>query len=80
MALHDVYIAHGSEENKSPHPRRGMTMRMMPTSSVFDRDVALEMTRQRGGTTLADHSLFLMRGTDQSGKNDFRVRSWDWAN
>ena len=35
MALHDVYISHGSNENRSPHPRRGMTMRMMPTTSCL---------------------------------------------
>jgi len=40
MAFHDVYLAHGSEENRSPHPRRGMTLRLMPTSSVYDRELA----------------------------------------
>ncbi len=79
MALHDVYIAHGSEENRSPHPRRGMTMRMMPTSSVYDRDLAGEMHRVRGGLDMSHHSIFLMRGTDRSGANDFRLRSQAWG-
>ncbi|MFP6748641.1 MAG: phytanoyl-CoA dioxygenase family protein [Alphaproteobacteria bacterium] len=74
MSFHDVFLAHGSEINTSPNPRRGMTLRLMPTSSVFDRDVAAQMTRARGGTTLAEHSLFLLRGRDLSGENDFRLR------
>ena len=54
MALHDVYIVHGSDVNNSPHPRRGMTM--------------------------AEHSIFLMRGRDASGGNDFRLRALPWHN
>lgn len=80
MALHDVYIAHGSEENRSPHPRRGMTMRMMPTSSVYDRALAERMHEERGGLNMAHHSIFLMRGRDRSGGNDFRLRAWPWGN
>ena len=80
MALHDVYLSHGSDENHSPHPRRGMTMRMMPTTSVYDRELAHQRHLERGGATMADHSIFLLRGEDKSGQNDFRVRSWEWAN
>lgn len=80
MALHDVYIAHGSSANNSPDPRRGMTMRMMPTASVYDRDVAEQMHAQRGGMNMAHHSIFLMRGKDASGQNDFQVRAQPWAN
>ena len=35
MSLHDVYLVHGSEANVSDRPRRGITMRYMPTTSVF---------------------------------------------
>jgi ectoine hydroxylase-related dioxygenase (phytanoyl-CoA dioxygenase family) len=74
MSLHDVYLLHGSEPNVSPRPRRGMTLRYMPTTSVFDRDVARAQARE---FSLADHSqrtLYLMSGVDRSGRNDFRVR------
>lgn len=80
MALHDVYIAHGSGPNRSRHPRRGMTMRMMPTSSIYDRDLADRRQKERGGISMAHHSIFLMRGEDRSGQNDFRLRSWAWSN
>jgi len=35
ISLHDVYLYHGSEANKSDKPRRGMTLRYMPTTSVY---------------------------------------------
>ena len=80
MALHDVYIAHGSSANKSAWPRRGMTMRMMPTTSVYDRALADQRQKERGGVSMANHSIFLLRGEDKSAQNDFRVRAWEWGN
>ncbi len=75
VSLHDVFLIHGSEPNRSPKPRRGMTLRYMPTSSVFDREVADRMTREKKlGANHANRTVFLMRGSDRSGKNDFRVR------
>jgi ectoine hydroxylase-related dioxygenase (phytanoyl-CoA dioxygenase family) len=74
ISLHDVFLAHGSEANHSDQPRRGMTLRFMPTTSVFDRELAHQLSEKTG---LADHSLrtlFLMRGSDRSGKNDFAMR------
>lgn len=75
MAFHDVYIAHGSDENRSPDPRRGMTLRIMPTSSRYDRQKAQDFHKERGGMTMANHNLFQLRGKDLSGKNDFRLRT-----
>ena len=75
VSLHDVYLIHGSEPNRSPNPRRGMTLRFMPTSSVFDRDLAASMFREkRLGANHADRTVYLMRGRDLSGRNDFRIR------
>lgn len=74
MSFHDVFLAHGSEINSSAKARRGMTLRLMPTSSVYNRCVAAEMARARGGVSLAEHSLFLLRGSDLSTANDFRLR------
>ena len=75
ISLHDVYLLHGSEPNTSPRPRRGMTMRFMPTTSVFDRTLAREKAQRLG---IVDHSVrqvFLLRGVDRSGRNTFQVRS-----
>jgi ectoine hydroxylase-related dioxygenase (phytanoyl-CoA dioxygenase family) len=67
MSLHDVYLMHGSERNRSATPRRGMTLRYMPTTSVYRRDLDKSPVDDK-------RTLFLMRGLDASGVNDFRVR------
>ena len=72
VSLHDVYLYHGSEPNRSDNPRRGMTLRYMPTTSVYDREIA---DTSRGGVlSMKERTLFLMRGQDRSRQNDFRVR------
>ena len=75
MALHDVFILHGSKANRSARARRGMTLRYMPLTSVFDRALA---ARQAAAKDLLvgheERTLYLMRGRDVSGKNDFRLR------
>ena len=74
ISLHDVYLLHESEANTSENSRRGMTLRYMPTTSVFDRDVARQQAIDKGVSDHSDRTVFLMRGGDPSGKNDFRVR------
>ena len=73
VSLHDIFLIHGSEPNRSALPRRGMTLRYMPTTSVYRRDLA--DSRRGGPLSMAERTLYLMRGTDVSGKNDFRMRS-----
>jgi ectoine hydroxylase-related dioxygenase (phytanoyl-CoA dioxygenase family) len=74
MSLHDVFLVHGSEANLSAKPRRGITMRFMPTTSVFDRKVASDIHDRIGITDHSKRTVFLMSGVDRSGKNDFVVR------
>ena len=73
VSLHDIFMVHGSEPNRSEKPRRGMTLRYMPTTSVYRRDLA--DGRRGGPLAMSERTLYLMRGTDRSGENDFRVRS-----
>ena len=73
ISLHDVYLYHGSEPNLSDHPRRGMTLRYMPTSSVYCHDDETRFERE-GRLDMSNRTIYLMRGADQSGQNDFRVR------
>lgn len=72
VSFHDVFLVHGSAPNRSDSPRRGMTLRYMPTSSVYVRDQAGR--RDQGRLSMAERTLYLMRGRDLSGQNDFRVR------
>ncbi len=74
ISLHDVYLLHGSEPNTSARPRRGMTMRFMPTTSLFDRELAKRKAQRLG---ILDHSVrqvFLLRGIDRHGANAFTTR------
>jgi len=73
FSLHDVYLYHGSEANVSDHSRRGMTLRYMPTSSVFcHQDESGSGKENR--LDLSNRTVYLMRGSDLSGQNDFRMR------
>jgi ectoine hydroxylase-related dioxygenase (phytanoyl-CoA dioxygenase family) len=74
ISLHDVFLLHGSEANTSPNPRRGLTMRFMPTTSLFDREIAAADAKARN---IVDHSMrpvYLMRGMDQHGGNQLIPR------
>lgn len=74
MSLHDVYLIHGSHANSSPLRRAGLALRYMPATSYFDR--ALLQPGASTSTYLVDFSrrpIWLVRGVDRTGKNDFRV-------
>ena len=73
FSLHDVYLLHGSEPNRSPRSRRGMTMRFMPTTSVFDRQLAREKAEKMKITDHSERSVFLMRGRDLAGTAGIRA-------
>lgn len=73
VSLHDVFLYHGSEANTSDHPRRGMTLRYMPTSSVYQHGAATRRSKD-GPLNMSQRTVYLMRGVDESGQNDFRVR------
>lgn len=74
ISLHDVYLVHGSEANHSSHSRRGMTLRFMPTTSVYNRELALAKSESKSLIDQSRRTLYLMRGKDASGKNDFAQR------
>ncbi len=79
MSLHDVYLVHGSEPNRSDQPRRGMTLRFMPTTSFYDREIEEERNSSDPypGIDAAELKkihrppLYLMRGVDVCGRNSF---------
>lgn len=64
ISLHDVYLMHGSEANHTDQPRRGMTLRLMPTSSVYRTDM-------NKSPVDALRPVYLLRGKDVSGRNQF---------
>lgn len=73
MSLHDVYMIHGSAPNRSPKRRAGVAIRYMPATSHFDRN--LIATTDKSGYTVdfARRPLWLLRGQDRTGWNDFTI-------
>jgi ectoine hydroxylase-related dioxygenase (phytanoyl-CoA dioxygenase family) len=73
FSLHDVFLIHGSNANRSTRRRAGFVIRYMPATSVFEREKG-DTHRQSGVTfSMSQRPIWLLRGCDASGRNDFTV-------
>jgi ectoine hydroxylase-related dioxygenase (phytanoyl-CoA dioxygenase family) len=70
MSLHDVRLIHGSLANTSGQRRAALIMRYMPATSHYDRSL-VHTRRDNSPFNILEQPLWLMRGVDRSGKNDF---------
>jgi len=70
IILFDLYLIHGSHSNDTPNQRRAITIRYMPTTSHFDRELATRQHRDMAVPDLSKRSLYRMRGVDRSGRNE----------
>jgi len=73
MSMHDVYMIHGAAANTSPHRRAGVAIRYMPAASVFERNLKPADGKSGIPVNFANRPLWLLRGADHSGRNDFSV-------
>ncbi len=73
MSLHDVYMIHGAQANRSPQRRTGVALRYMPATSHFDRSLRPVDGKSGVPVDFARRPLWLVRGVDRSGRNDFTV-------
>ena len=73
MSMHDVFMIHGARVNHSPRRRTGVALRYMPASSVFERDLNPVDGQSGVPVAFATRPLWLLRGQDRTGRNDFRV-------
>jgi len=73
MSLHDVYMIHGAAANTSAKRRTGVALRYMPATSVFERDIRPSDGKTGVAVNFAQRPLWLLRGVDRSGRNDFEV-------
>ena len=71
ISLHDVYLIHGSQPNRSARRRAGYVLRLMPSSSHFDRALGAEIAKRSKVVDFENRALHLLRGVDRCGKNDF---------
>jgi hypothetical protein len=70
MSLHDVRLIHGSLANTSGQRRAALIMRYMPATSHYDRSLVTQR-RDNSPFNIFHQPLWLLRGVDRSGKNDF---------
>ncbi|MBL8672957.1 MAG: phytanoyl-CoA dioxygenase family protein [Alphaproteobacteria bacterium] len=73
LSMHDVFLIHGSNANKSARRRAGYVMRYMPTTSVYDRTIDPGQSSSIGVSEFARRPIWLARGIDVSGRNDFAL-------
>ncbi len=73
MSLHDVYMVHGAKANMSTKRRTGVALRYMPATSVFERDLRPVDGKSGVAVDFARRPLWLLKGVDPSGRNDFEV-------
>ena len=70
ISLHNIHTVHGSQPNVSGRRRAAIIFRYMPATSVFERDPAV--LEGRVSYPIWDTPIFLARGVDRSGRNDFQ--------
>jgi hypothetical protein len=73
MSLHDVYMIHGARPNTSVRRRTGAALRYMPATSVFDRNLRPVDGQSGVPVNFARRPLWLVKGRDRSGRNDFSI-------
>ena len=73
LSLHDVYLVHGSNPNRSGRRRAGYAMRYFPGSTLYDRDMDVGQSSDIGVSDFAKRPIWLARGVDRTGRNDFRI-------
>lgn len=71
MSLHDVYMIHGAKANTSGIRRTGVALRYMPGTSLFDRNIKPSDGKTGLAVSFATRPLWLLRGQDRTGQNDF---------
>jgi ectoine hydroxylase-related dioxygenase (phytanoyl-CoA dioxygenase family) len=71
MSLHDVYMIHGAARNRSAQRRTCVALSYMPSTSVFERDRNPVDGKSGVPVDFARRPLWLVKGIDRSGRNDF---------
>jgi Phytanoyl-CoA dioxygenase (PhyH) len=69
MSLHDVYMIHGANPNRSARRRTGVALRYMPSTSLFDRQLRPFDGQTGVAVNFADRPIWLVRGVDRHGGN-----------
>ena len=73
LSMHDVHLVHGSNPNRSGSRRAGYAMRYFPGTTLYDREMDVGQSSDIGVSDFAQRPIWLARGVDRTGRNDFRI-------
>ena len=73
LSMHDVHLIHGSNPNRSGRRRAGYAMRYFPGTTFYDREMEVGQSSDIGVSDFARRPIWLARGMDRTGRNDFRI-------
>jgi hypothetical protein len=73
ISLHDVYMIHGSRANTSGKRRAAFIVRLMPGRCHYDHELGVRLAQPHQAHDYGNRPLFLLRGRDRSGRNDFTI-------
>ena len=71
ISLHDVYLVHGSGANHSDKRRMGLVLRILPATSFYNHNSGKLKEDAGSPHGYSNRALFLLRGEDRSGRNNF---------
>ena len=72
FSLHDVFLIHGSNANRSSKRRAAYVIRYMPATSTFVRHSGDERRQGEVSFSMSRRPIWLLRGRDRGG-NDFSI-------
>ena len=78
VSLHDANLVHGSRPNTSANSRAGFAIRYMPSSSLYDRSIDPGQASANVPLGFAERPIWLVRGVDRHGGNDFEMGHTHW--
>ena len=73
MSFHDVYMIHGSCANTTGARRVAFVVRIMPGNCYYDHALGEKMAQPHQAHDYGKRPLFLVRGRDRTGRNDFTI-------
>ena len=71
FSIHHMFMIHSSPPNRSDRRRAGFGIRYMPATSHYDRSLVLDSASNQYDFDLVSRPIYLVRGEDKCGKNDF---------
>jgi ectoine hydroxylase-related dioxygenase (phytanoyl-CoA dioxygenase family) len=73
VSFHDVYMIHGSKANNTDQRRTAFVVRIMPGHCHYDHEFGQQMAEPHQAHDYGRRPLFLIRGRDTTGKNNFSI-------